>query len=170
MVPRDDDSYWRYGIDMKPAIRNQQMDSDRYEVPSFGPGTRNTGLGGGEQLRSQWSDNDYLIDRDEQRSKTYSGIQGIAQQDMAVTESMGLIMDRTHEHLGTSDKAIIRMRRMLIEAARNLEKGIDPPGIDPSLPWTSIRSAERNIQPDYDWRLLGTDADPMVQELSAEAR
>jgi nitrite reductase/ring-hydroxylating ferredoxin subunit len=170
MVPRDDDTYWRYGIDMKPAIRNQQMDSDRYEVPGFGPGTRNTGLGGGEQMRNQWADNDYLIDRGEQRSKTFSGIQGIAQQDMAVTESMGLIMDRTNEHLGTSDKAIIRMRRMLIDAARNLEKGIDPPAMDPSLPWHTIRSAERNIEPAYDWRLLGTDADPMVQELTAEAR
>ena len=84
---------------------------------------------------------------------------------MAVTESMGAVMDRTHEHLGTSDKAIIRMRRMLIDAARNLARGVDPPGTDPSLPWTSIRSAERNIAPDDDWRKLGTDADPMVQEL-----
>jgi nitrite reductase/ring-hydroxylating ferredoxin subunit len=165
MVPRDDDTYWRYGIDMKPAIRNWQMDSNRYDVPSFGPGTRNTGLGGGEQKRNQWADNDYLIDREDQRSKSYSGIQGIAQQDMAVTESMGAVMDRTHEHLGTSDKAIIRMRRMLIDAAKNLAQGIDPPATDPSLPWTSIRSAERNITPDDDWRVLGTDEDPMVREL-----
>jgi hypothetical protein len=168
MVPRDDDSYWRYGIDMKPALRNWQMDSHRYDVPSFGPGTRNTGLGGGEQKRTQWADNDYLIDRADQRSNSYSGIQGIAQQDMAVTESMGRIMDRTHEHLGTSDKAIIRMRRMLIDAARDLEKGIDPPGIDPSLPWTTIRSAERNIAPTDDWRKLGTEEDPMVREILAE--
>ena len=42
--------------------------------------------------------------------------------------------------------------------------------IDPSLPWTSIRSAERNIEPTYDWRLLGTETDPAVQELAAEAR
>jgi phthalate 4,5-dioxygenase len=169
MVPRDDDTYYRYGIDMKPAIRDRQMDTDRYEMPSFGPGTRNTGVSG-EQKRAQLAENDYLIDRDEQRSQTYTGIKGIAQQDMAVTESMGAIMDRANEHLGTSDKAIIRMRRMLIEAARNLEKGIEPPATDPDLPWTSIRSAERNIEPGYDWRLLGTDADPMVQDLAAEAR
>ena len=170
MVPRDDDSYWRYGIDMKPAIRDAQMDSNRYDVPSFGPGTRNTGLGGGEQKRNQWSDNDYLINRDEQRSSTYSGIQGIAQQDMAVTESMGLIMDRTSEHLGTSDKAIIYMRRQLIQAAKDLSNGIEPPGVDPALPYTSIRSAERNITVDDDWRKLGTDADPMVQELAQLAQ
>jgi hypothetical protein len=166
MVPRDDNSYWRYGIDMKPQIRNWQVDTDRYDMPSFGPGTRNTGLGGGEQKRNQWADNDYLIDRADQRSNTYSGINGIAQQDMAVTESMGYLMDRTHEHLGTSDKAIIRMRRMLIDAARNLEMGIEPPGLDPNAPWHTIRSAERNIAPNDDWRKLGTDEDPMVREIA----
>jgi hypothetical protein len=170
MVPRDDNSYWRYGIDMKPAIRNWQVDTDRYDMPSFGPGTRNTGLGGGEQKRTQWADNDYLIDRADQRSSSYSGINGIAQQDMAVTESMGHVMDRTHEHLGTSDKAIIRMRRMLIQAAKDLAAGIEPLGLDPALPYTSIRSAERNIAVEDDWRKLGTDADPMVQDLTQIAQ
>ena len=169
MIPRDDDTYWRWGIDMKPDIREEQMDSGRYDVPSFGPGTRNAGLGGGVQARNQWADNDYLIDRAEQRTNSYSGIQGIAQQDMAVTESMGAIMDRTHEHLGQSDKAIIRARRMLIDAAKALAEGIEPPALDPTMPYKEIRSAERNIRPDEDWRLLGTDADPFVQEVQAAA-
>jgi nitrite reductase/ring-hydroxylating ferredoxin subunit len=169
MIPRDDDSYWRWGIDMKPDIRESQMDSSRYDVPSFGPGTRNAGLGGGIQARNQWADNDYLIDRQDQREKSYSGIQGIAQQDMAVTESMGAIMDRTHEHLGTSDKAIIRARRMLIDAAKDLAKGIEPPALDADMPYEKIRSAERNIHPTNDWRLLGTDEDPFVKELAAQA-
>jgi nitrite reductase/ring-hydroxylating ferredoxin subunit len=167
MIPRDDDSYWRWGIDMKPDIRETQMDSGKYDVPSFGPGTRGAGLGGGIQARNQWADNDYLVDRAEQRTNSYSGIQGIAQQDMAVTESMGAIMDRTHEHLGTSDKAIIRARRLLIETAKNLAAGIDPPALDPALPYKDIRSAERTISVEEDWRLLGTAADPFVQELSA---
>jgi hypothetical protein len=167
MIPRDDDTYWRWGMDMKPDIREEQMDSGRYDVPSFGPGTRNAGLGGGVQARNQWADNDYLIDRGEQRTNSYSGIQGIAQQDMAVTESMGRIMDRTHEHLGTSDKAIIRARRMLIDAARALAAGVEPPALDPALPYLEIRSAERNIAMSDDWRLLGTSFDPFVQELQA---
>ena len=59
--------------------------------------------------------NDYLIDREAQRQwKSYTGIRGIRQQDMAVTESMGTIYDRTHEHLGTTDALIIRTRRKLI--------------------------------------------------------
>jgi len=76
--------------------------------------------------------NDYLIDRSAQRAwKSYTGIPGIRQQDMAVTESMGPIMDRTREHLGTTDALIIRTRRRLIEAARALQDhGIVPRGVD----------------------------------------
>jgi hypothetical protein len=82
---------------------------------------------------------------------------------------MGAIMNRTQEHLGTSDKAIIRARRMLIEAAKALAQGDEPPALDPSLPYAQIRSAERTIAIDDDWRLLGTDADSFVQELGALA-
>jgi phthalate 4,5-dioxygenase len=164
MVPIDDNTYWRYGIEMKPAIRNVQMDSGLYEVPGFGPGTRNTGRGG-VQERTQWASNDYGLDREAQRERTYTGIEGIAQQDMAVTESMGEIYNRTQEHLGTSDRAIIAMRRMLIKAARDLAKGIEPAATDPSLPYKTIRSAERNIAQDADWRELGTEKDPMWQAI-----
>jgi hypothetical protein len=76
--------------------------------------------------------NDYLIDRAAQRSmQSYTGIPGIRQQDMAVTESMGPIYDRESEHLGTTDALIIRTRRRLLAAARALaEHGTVPPGVD----------------------------------------
>jgi phenylpropionate dioxygenase-like ring-hydroxylating dioxygenase large terminal subunit len=76
--------------------------------------------------------NDYFIDRELQRSKrSYTGIPGIRQQDMAVTESMGSVLDRSIEHLGTTDALIIRTRRRLIAAARALEEqGVIPPGVD----------------------------------------
>jgi len=72
--------------------------------------------------------NHYLIDRDVQRNETFSGIptsMGRAQ-DAAMTDSMGLIVDRTEEHLGTTDSAIIRMRRRLIQGAKDLQNGIEP--------------------------------------------
>jgi hypothetical protein len=76
--------------------------------------------------------NDYLIDRAAQRAmKSYTGIPGIRQQDMAVTESMGPIFDRESEHLGTTDALIIRTRRRMIAAARALaEQSLVPPGVD----------------------------------------
>ena len=73
--------------------------------------------------------------------------------------------NRTQEHLGTSDRAIISMRRMLIKAARDLANGIEPLATDPGLPYQTIRSAERNIARDADWRELGTEKDPMWQAI-----
>ena len=70
--------------------------------------------------------NDYNIDRQVQRDETFTGIVGIRAQDAAMTESPGPIVDRSLEHLGTSDTAIIKMRRLLMEGARALEDGHPP--------------------------------------------
>ena len=72
------------------------------------------------------ADNDYLIDREAQRTRSFTGIAGIRAQDAMVTESAGAIVDRTREHLGTSDKAVIAFRRRLLAAARQLEHGVEP--------------------------------------------
>ena len=75
---------------------------------------------------------DSQIDRDAQRTKqSYTGIIGVRQQDMAMTEGMGPILDRSSEHLGTTDQMIIRTRRKFLAAARALAKdGTPPPGVD----------------------------------------
>jgi phenylpropionate dioxygenase-like ring-hydroxylating dioxygenase large terminal subunit len=80
---------------------------------------------------TQNRDNDYLIDREAQRTKSFTGIAGIHQQDQAITESMGPVIDRTQEHLGSADAMIIRTRRRAISAARALrDRGEIPPGVD----------------------------------------
>ena len=77
-------------------------------------------------------ENDFLIDRQAQKNwESYTGILGGRQQDMAMTESMGPIYDRSHEHLGTTDQMIIRTRRAYINAAKALrEQGAVPYGVD----------------------------------------
>jgi len=85
-------------------------------------------------------DNDYMIDRDAQKSgRTYSGVRGIAMQDAAVQESMGPIQDRTKENLVSTDNAIIMARHRLRKAALELKKGIEPPALDPEC--HRVRSA-----------------------------
>jgi len=76
--------------------------------------------------------NDFMIDRDKQRSGTsYTGIPSVSLEDHAVTESMGPIYDRTNERLGSTDAMIIRTRRRLMAAAVALrERGGTPPGVD----------------------------------------
>jgi phenylpropionate dioxygenase-like ring-hydroxylating dioxygenase large terminal subunit len=76
--------------------------------------------------------NDHLIDREMQRTKSFSGIEGIQPQDQAVQESMGVIVDRSFEHLAPSDIMIARVRRLLLRAARGMAEGKVPPGaVDP---------------------------------------
>ncbi len=80
-------------------------------------------------------ENDFLIDRAVQRANSgpsgFTGINGIAMQDAAVTTSMGPIYDRRKERLGTSDAMIIRVRRRLIAAIQaHMRYGTVPPGVD----------------------------------------
>jgi len=96
--------------------------------------------------------NDYLVDREAQRSgRSFSGIPGVRQQDMAVTETMGPIYRRHQEHLGTSDSMIIRTRRRWIAAAKALEEhGILPPGVDDPAIYRQ-RSGEVILPRSVDW-------------------
>ena len=93
-----------------------------------------------------------MVDREAQRTgKSFSGILGVRQQDMAVTETMGPIYNRTNEHLGTTDSMIIRARRRWIATARALEEqGILPPGVDDPTIYRQ-RSGEVILPRSVDW-------------------
>ncbi|MGH9785010.1 MAG: hypothetical protein ACRD88_12590, partial [Terriglobia bacterium] len=62
------------------------------------------------------------------------------------------VMDRTREHLGTTDTAIIRARQRLLNAAKALrDRGVTPPGADqPEL--FRVRSCSAVLPEDADWR------------------
>lgn len=74
--------------------------------------------------------NDFGIDRDDQKYRTYTGVKGLAEQDAMIQQSQGYIADRTRENLTSTDAAIVRFRRRVIEGARALEAG-EPP----KAPW-----------------------------------
>jgi hypothetical protein len=97
----------------------------------FGEYLPNTSASLGRWRLKANSDNDYMIDREEQRIASYSGIKGNYLQDQAITESMGPIVDRRLEHLGSSDEMIILTRKRLLEAGKLLRtQNIAPPGVD----------------------------------------
>lgn len=68
--------------------------------------------------------NDYGYSAVEQRDQTFTGMgSDINVHDQWASESMGPIQDRTREHLGTTDKAIIKFRRMLTRAMDAAQRG-----------------------------------------------
>ena len=71
-------------------------------------------------------ENDFLIDRQMQRDVNFTGIWGINEQDRALQEGMYPIVDRSKEHLGTTDVAAVSARRLLLKMARDLQSGIEP--------------------------------------------
>jgi phthalate 4,5-dioxygenase len=80
------------------------------------------------------------------------------------TETAGPIYDRTREHLGSTDVALIRMHRQLLRAAKALAGGEQPPALGGAGDFRSIRGAEKILAEGEDWRTLGTDDDPIVRE------
>lgn len=78
-------------------------------------------------------ENDYLLDRQMQRTVNYSGIWGVHDQDRALAESsMSLgggdpgIVDRSQEHLVASDRAVVTARRRIVRMAEDLANGTEP--------------------------------------------
>jgi phthalate 4,5-dioxygenase len=166
-VPADDHNTWRYSFTTRYHGDIAEVGGENLFALSpfeFGPSEVDRN---GIIPRRYTAENDYGINREEQRHLTYSGVREFISQDFMVTESMGAIYDRTQERLGTSDKAIIRMRRLLMAAAKKVAAGEPAPAVDGGLDYRSIRSAEKILAEGEDWRELGTDADPMVQRYDA---
>jgi phenylpropionate dioxygenase-like ring-hydroxylating dioxygenase large terminal subunit len=135
-VPLDDHHtmFWSIGVPQTRPGTNGRRSSKNGQPfpgtagrPEFLPNT--TDWLGRWRLKANAA-NDYFIDREVQRTQSFTGIDGIHLQDQAITESMGSIVDRTQEHLGTSDAMIIRTRRRLMRAAIELRQGKTPPAVD----------------------------------------
>jgi phthalate 4,5-dioxygenase len=94
--------------------------------------------------------NDWGIDRRVQKTETYTGIDGINTQDHAIQESMGPIVDRTKEHLGATDKAVIAARQVLLRAIKTVEQGGDPPGLGTS--YYRLRAIEKFLPSHLAWQ------------------
>ncbi|MGY2849757.1 nitrite reductase/ring-hydroxylating ferredoxin subunit [Bradyrhizobium sp. USDA 4510] len=101
-VPVDDENCYWYAIFTSYAapVDKQKMRDQRlelYTLPDY-------------KSRKNKS-NDYGFDPHEQATETYTGMgTDINVHDQWAVESMGAIQDRTNEHLGQSDKAIVQYR------------------------------------------------------------
>lgn len=140
-VPINDrECYW-YAIftDFEHEVDRQAMRDQRLELysqPDYKP------------LRNR--SNDWGYDPEEQRTQTYTGMgMDINVHDNWAVESPGAIFDRSTEHLGTTDKAIIAYRKMLMAAIDKVEVGKDAPKLGAAL---TGPIAVDTIGPVEDWQ------------------
>ena len=117
-VPLDDEHtmvwepHWSSTRDL--TEEEQKGHKDRVAPSGFLP---NTDDWLGKARFAANAENDFLLDRERQKKLNFSGLENVTPiQDAAMQESMGPIVDRTREHLGASDAAIVQMRRRLIAA------------------------------------------------------
>ncbi|MFB5188772.1 Rieske 2Fe-2S domain-containing protein [Alicyclobacillus fastidiosus] len=126
-VPMDDEHCWVWSWSWTPGRDLTQEEIDQMAAGAgihakLIPGTFRT-------VANQ--QNDFLIDRDMQkRGESFAGIFGVGMEDHAVQVSAGAIAERSLERLGTSDTAIIKARRRLLDAVRLNEKGGAVPALD----------------------------------------
>ncbi|MFN2460674.1 MAG: Rieske 2Fe-2S domain-containing protein [Candidatus Velthaea sp.] len=149
-VPIDDRTTWVYNwmYSYDPSIPITHEYGVEFET-KYGRGPDDL-LMPGYRLKKNLR-NDYMIDRDLQKNQTFTGIEGINTQDMALQEGMGPIVDRSQEHLGTSDRAIIVMRQLLMEAMSALEEGQPVRATDPAT-YRTIRAVDLTIPLVAEWR------------------
>ena len=127
-VPMDDETSMLYSIDFNP---DRPLNAD--EIANVESGewihTENT-PGSDHAIRNKH--NDYMIDRELQASgKSFTGIKGFGTQDCAIQESMGPIVDRSQEYMLMGDAAIVKLRRLLLQAVDDLAAGKPAMGLDP---------------------------------------
>ena len=121
--PMDDEQtmVWRiqYLMDrpFRPDERSRLLSGTGAHIPPDGYLPPNSEPGGAWRPRANRA-NDYMQDRGQQKSVSFSGIRGIWAQDRACTEGMGAVMDRAEEHLVASDATIVQMRRLLLAALK----------------------------------------------------
>ncbi len=117
-VPVDDENCYWYAIftSFKAPVDKKKMREQRlelYELPDY--------------VSRKNKSNDYGFDPHEQATETYTGMGAdINVHDQWAVESMGPIQDRTREHLGQSDKAIIQYRRLLRQEIEKVSSGGKP--------------------------------------------
>jgi phenylpropionate dioxygenase-like ring-hydroxylating dioxygenase large terminal subunit len=129
-VPADDTHCWRYDIGFRRdrAVRDDEVHRRKQINPDY--------------TRIRNARNDYLQDRQMQKTVNFTGIEDFLNHDACATESMGPIFDRSKEHLGVSDKAVIAVRKFLLNAVKELQQGKEPPHL--------VRAPERNWFPHVD--------------------
>lgn len=146
-VPVDDEHVMTFGLIFNGDRALSQHERDVLDRGSFFPPRIKSGkfkLPDGNSIDTFLPEanegNDFLIDREMQRTGNFTGIFGANEQDRCIQESQksiagvrpGGLADRTRERLVASDIAVVTARRMLLRMIREHEEGKDPtPALQP---------------------------------------
>lgn len=135
-VPIDDHSHWLYYVHYDPEI-DPGPDERRNLEQTYGHDL----IDPDNDYRSRGNrGNLHLLDRERQRHENFTGIPGIAMQDIAVTASMGTMVDRTRENLNSGDVLVVYLRSYLLNLVRDHMSGKQAAGLGGGFSYPGIDS------------------------------
>ncbi|MGA2393710.1 MAG: Rieske 2Fe-2S domain-containing protein [Candidatus Lustribacter sp.] len=102
--------------------------------------------------KTRTRENNWQQDRAAMQAGDFTGIHGVNNEDIAVQESMGPLYDRTKEHLGASDTAVIRMRRIMLDGLQRFMRGAPPVGLAEPVTYETLHAEERMIPKGSAWQ------------------
>ena len=127
-VPIDDHTHWRYDFlyHSRVAVNKEELGARVAEEV-------------GEDFRPFRNPrNRYRQDRKEMTGSSFAGMgRYFGSHDLFAVQSPGAILDRTREHLSTTDIPLVKARRMLLDGIKAIQAGKAPP--------LDLRSADDNV-------------------------
>jgi len=147
-IPIDDvtTAQWYIAYDPhQPMLANRMQ---TYGATSGDPDYFNSDMGSSENLWNQ--------DRQAMKDGHWSGLvgRGNAYEDFMVQESMGPIVDRSQEFLGSCDHVIIRARSLLMRAVKNHQETGEVSFCGPEVDFGRIRAISFAYPEGSDWRQI----------------
>lgn len=143
-VPIDDFRHWKYTFIFsrkrpldKEAIRKRRADME----PDYSPKRKKK--------------NRYDQDRASMAGDSYTGIgYNFQVQDVYATEGMGVIQDRSKEHLTTMDRSVVATRKIMFKAIRDLQEGREPANVvrDPSRNFFLLDTSDDPVPVHQSWK------------------
>lgn len=100
--------------------------------------------------------NRHFQDRGSMNRDSFSGIGGIAAQDIAITQNQGTV-DRTIERLGASDVGVIAVRKFLLRALKSFADKGEIPRPKSESEYAEIQGYVEQVPKGTDWREVTRD-------------
>jgi len=146
-VPIDDENTRTLSIGFR--IDGESFDMSRYEDIR---GRKNPALVDQAAGRYLGTWENHFGQDPEAMESSWSGIQGVVMEDLAMSMSPGPIVDRSDEHLVAADAAIVRARRQLLASARRVLAGRDPIGLMDDL--SQVMACDETVPVKTRWQDL----------------
>ena len=145
-VPIDDVSHWKFVIVFSRANPLDLESLRRSVIPEMES----------RYVAKRNKANRYLQDRSDMKDGWFTGMgSNFVDHDTFVTEMQGEIQDRTEETFATSDRIILRARKLMFDGLDDIRQGRDPQGVirDDGKNWApDLKVISEFFPKEEDWR------------------